>query len=126
MATVAPMFLAAPPYLWGNNVGLFSLGGLIGVVLGALLVFFTADYLVKWRARKEVHGFSEPEIRLPILLPGIFLAVTGLWTFGFSAANPSPTAWAGLVVGSGMQAAGLCMSVTGTSDILTQYQAAQA
>lgn len=109
MATVAPMFLAAPPYLWGNNVGLSSLGGFVGVLVGALSVFLSADYLVKWRAKRETHGFSEPETRLPILAPGVFLAVTGLWTFGFSAANPSRHAWAGLVVGSGMQAAGLTM-----------------
>ena len=109
MATVAPMFLALPPYLWANNVGLYNLGGLAGVIVGALLVFLTADYLIKWRAKKEIHGFSEPETRLPILAPGILLATTGLWTFGFSAANPSPHAWAGLVVGSGMQAAGLTM-----------------
>ena len=39
----------------------------------------------------------------------VVLAVTGLWCFGFSAANPSAQAWAGLLVGSGMQAAGLTM-----------------
>ena len=70
MATVGPMYLAMPPYLWGNNVGLYSLGGLVGVVIGALLTFTSADYLVKWRAKKETHGFSEPETRLPILIPG--------------------------------------------------------
>lgn len=109
MATVAPMYLAMPPYLWGSNVGLFSLGGFVGVLVGALLVFLTADYLVKWRAKKETRGFSEPETRLPVLAPGVVLAVMGLWCFGFSAANPSNHAWAGLVVGSGMQAAGLTM-----------------
>ncbi|KAK3710904.1 hypothetical protein LTR37_009925 [Vermiconidia calcicola] len=108
-ATIGPMFLAAPPYLWHSNVGLFNLGGLVGVAIGALFTFLTADYMIKWRAKKEQHGFSEPETRLPVLIPGIFLGTIGLWTFGFCAANPSAHGWAGLVVGSGMHAAGLTM-----------------
>jgi len=37
----------------------------------------------------------------------LFLATTGLWTFGFSAQNPAPNAWLGLQFGSGMLAFGL-------------------
>ena len=107
LSTVAPMFLAAPPYLWGNNVGLFSLGGLVGVCIAGLVTFSLADLLLKRQAKKETHGFSEPETRLPMIIPGSILGTLGLWTFGFCAANPSPNAWAGLVVGSGMQAFGL-------------------
>lgn len=109
IATVGPTLLASPPYLWGSNAGLINVGGLIGAFLGGILVFLTADFLIKWRAKKERHGLSECETRLPLVFPGIFLAVTGTWTFGFSAANPSAHAWAGMVVGSGMHAAGLTM-----------------
>jgi hypothetical protein len=109
ISTMGSQFLAVPPYLWGSNVGLINLGGLVGAIVGGLFVFLTADYLIKWRAKKEVHGLSEPETRLPLMLPGVFLAATGTWTFGFSAAHPSPHAWAGLLVGSGMHAAGLTM-----------------
>lgn len=101
-ATVGPFFLSQPPYLWGPDVGLINLGGLLGVIVGGIVTFFTADWLVTKRAKSDPHGLSEPETRLPALFPGIFLAVTGLWTFGFCAANPSPNAWAGLAVGAGM------------------------
>jgi MFS family permease len=101
-ATVGPIFLSQPPYLWGADVGLINFGGLIGVVVGGAITFFTADSLVTVAAKRDSHGLSEPETRLVSLFPGIFLAVTGLWTFGFCAANPSPNAWAGLAVGGGM------------------------
>lgn len=101
-ATMGPIFLSQPPYLWGADVGLINLGGVLGVIVGGALTFFTADWLVTKGAKRDSHGLSEPESRLPALFPGIFLAVTGLWTFGFCAANPSPNAWAGLAVGSGM------------------------
>lgn len=108
-ATVGPIFLSQPPYLWGADVGLINLGGLIGVIVGGAVTFFTADWLITMRAKRDSHGYSEPESRLPALFPGIFLAVTGLWTFGFCAANPSPNAWAGLAVGSGMITAATTM-----------------
>ena len=101
-ATIGPIFLSQPPYLWGPDVGLINLGGVLGVIVGGAVTFFTADWLVTKGAKHDSHGLSEPESRLPALFPGIFLAVTGLWTFGFCAANPSTNAWAGLAVGSGM------------------------
>lgn len=101
-ATVGPIFLSQPPYLWGADVGLINFGGLIGVVVGGAVTYFTADRLVTMSAKRDSQGTSEPETRLVALFPGIFLAVTGLWTFGFCAANPSPNAWAGLAVGGGM------------------------
>lgn len=107
MSTIGPILLAQPPYLWGANVGLVNLGGLVGVFVGGAITFFTADWLVTLRAKRESHGLSEPESRLPALFPGVILAVTGLWTFGFCAANPSKNAWAGLAVGTGMVAAAL-------------------
>lgn len=108
-ATVGPIFLSRPPYLWGPHVGLINLGGLIGVIVGGAVTFFTADWLVTMRAKRNSRGYSEPESRLPALFPGIFLAVTGLWTFGFCAAHPHPDAWAGLAVGSGMITAATTM-----------------
>jgi len=101
-ATVGPIFLSQPPYLWGADVGLINFGGLVGVVVGGAVTYFTADRLVTMAAKGNSSGMSEPETRLVAMFPGIFLAVTGLWTFGFCAANPSPNAWAGLAVGGGM------------------------
>lgn len=107
IATVGPSLLAAPPYLWGNNVGLINLGGLIGCILGFIATFALADTLLKLRAKKGGQGLAEPESRLPAMFPALFLATTGIWTFGFCAANPSPHAWAGMAVGYGMVGFGI-------------------
>lgn len=101
-ATVGPIFLSQPPYLWGADVGLINFGGLVGVALGGILTYFTADWLSTRRAKHDSHGFFEPESRIPAMFPGLILAFGGLLTFGFSAANPTPNAWAGLAVGGGM------------------------
>lgn len=109
LSTIGPSLLAQPPYLWGQNVGLINVGGIIGVLIGAVFTYFTADLLVTRKAKKESHGFAEPETRLPALFPGLFIATTGLWMFGFCAANPSPGAWGGLAVGTGMVSASAAM-----------------
>lgn len=36
LATVGPQLVAAPPYLWGKNVGLINVGGLVGALLGCV------------------------------------------------------------------------------------------
>lgn len=107
IATVGPQFLAMPPYLWGNNVGLMNIGPIVGGILGFAATYFAADRLLTGKAKKESHGFAEPENRLPALFPALFIATTGIWTFGFCAANPSPNAWAGMVVGFGMVGFGI-------------------
>lgn len=107
ISTVGPQFLAMPPYLWGNNVGLLNLGGLIGTVFGGAINYLVIDRIMTRLAKKESHGLAEPESRLPAMFPALFLATTGIWTFGFCAANPSPTAWAGLCVGFGMVGFGI-------------------
>lgn len=107
IATVGPQFLASPPYLWGKNVGLFNIGAIVGGLLGFLATYLAADHLLTVRAKREQHGFAEPENRLPAMFPALFIATTGIWTFGFCAANPSPSAWAGMVVGFGMVGFGI-------------------
>lgn len=107
ISTIGPQIMAQPPYLWGVNVGLLSLGGFVGTVIGLAVTFATADLLITGKAKKESHGLAEPESRLPAMFPALFLATTGIWTFGFSAANPSPHAWAGMAVGYGMVGYGI-------------------
>ncbi|EMC98599.1 hypothetical protein BAUCODRAFT_102930 [Baudoinia panamericana UAMH 10762] len=107
ISTIGPQLVSMPPYDWGKNAGLINVGGLIGTVLGAAFTYLIADRLTKRQAQHEEHGLSEPESRLPALMPGLFLAVTGLWMFGFCAANPSHAAWVGLEVGYGMLTFGL-------------------
>ena len=97
-----------PPYLWGHNVGLINVGGLIGTFLGAIYTGIVADWSLK-RNAKKTHGMAEPESRLPLIVPSLILATAGMWVFGFSAANPSPNGWVGLEVGFGMVCFGLMM-----------------
>jgi hypothetical protein len=109
IATVGPQILAQPPYLWGNNVGLLGIGSFVGTVLAFIVTYFVADWLIERLAfnQRVSHGMAEPEARLPAMFPALFLATTGIWTFGFSAANPAPHAWAGMVVGFGMVGFGI-------------------
>ena len=103
MSTIGPQFLAMPPYLWGRNVGLINVGGLAGAALGFATTFILADYLMSRQAKKETsRGLAEPESRLPAMFFALFLATTGIWTFGFCAANPEAHNWVGMVVGYGM------------------------
>jgi MFS family permease len=107
VSTVAPQILAQPPYLWGGSVGLINVGGLVGTVLGAIYTYFTADFIVKRQAKRERHGFSEPEARLPLMFPALAIATAGSICFGFSAKAATPKAWIGLEFGNGMIAFGL-------------------
>jgi hypothetical protein len=36
MSTVGPQLVAAPPYLWGKNVGLINIGGIFGALIGCV------------------------------------------------------------------------------------------
>jgi hypothetical protein len=107
ISTVGPIFLAMPPYLWGKNVGFVNFGAVVGCVLGFAFTYLMADRTITGGAKKESHGLAEPESRLPVMFPALFLATTGIWTFGFCAAHPSPHAWAGMVVGYGMVGFGI-------------------
>lgn len=107
VSTVAPQILAEPPYLWGNSVGLINVGGLIGTVLGAIYTYLTADFWVKRQAKRESHGFGEPEARIPLMFPALLIATAGSLCFGFSAQAATPKSWIGLEFGMGMIAFGL-------------------
>lgn len=107
VSTLAPQILASPPYLWGANAGLINVGGLIGTVIGAAYTYLTADWLVKRSAKREVHGFSEPEKRLPLMFPALIISTAGPLAFGFCAQNASRLGWIGLEFGMGMISFGL-------------------
>jgi hypothetical protein len=63
--------------------------------------------MTKRLAKKDSHGFSEPESRLVTALPALFIATAGSFVFGFVAQNPSPKGWVGLQFGLGMVSFGL-------------------
>lgn len=107
MSTVGPTVVSSPPYLWGSNAGLINIGGIVGAFISFLVTYAISDWIITRQAKHETHGFSEPETRLPLLIPALFLATTGLWTFGFSAASSSLKGWVGMEVGLGMLSFGL-------------------
>lgn len=107
ISTIGPQLLAAPPYLWGKDVGLVNIGGVIGSLLGCIYTYFIADWTTKRNAARDSHGYAEPETRLVTALPALFIATAGALVFGFVAQNPSPTGWVGLQFGIGMVAFGL-------------------
>ncbi|KAK4211228.1 major facilitator superfamily domain-containing protein [Rhypophila decipiens] len=118
ISTVGPQILSAPPYQWGANAGLLYIGALTGIVLGCLYSSVLADWRLKRGAKRQDHGFAEPESRIPIMLPSLAIATSGLLVFGFCAeygalaerkALKDGTAegmkihlWVGLEVGYGM------------------------
>lgn len=107
VSTLAPQLLAEPPYLWGANVGLINVGGLIGTVLGAIYTYLSADYWVKRSAKREINGYGEPEARIPLMFPALVIAFAGSLCFGFSAQAATPKSWIGLEFGIGMISFGL-------------------
>lgn len=107
ISTVGPQFVSAPPYNWGANAGLINIGGLIGSIAGAAFTYLLSDHVLKKQAMRQTHGLSEPESRLPALVPGLFLATTGLWTFGFCGNYHLRLGWLGLEFGYGMLTFGL-------------------
>ncbi|KAF2132055.1 MFS transporter-like protein [Dothidotthia symphoricarpi CBS 119687] len=107
MSTIGPSLLAAPPYLWGKNIGLVNIGAIVGAILGAAYTYLVTDWSTKRAAQKDRDGFAEPETRLISALPALFLATAGALVYGFVGQNPSRLGWVGLNVGLGMVNFGL-------------------
>ncbi|KAJ8106206.1 hypothetical protein OPT61_g9691 [Boeremia exigua] len=82
ISVVGPQLVAAPPYLWGQDVGLINVGGVVGGLLGCIYTYMVADWTTKRNAAKNTHGFAEPEARLATALPALFIATAGSLIFG--------------------------------------------
>lgn len=107
ISAVGPTIVSMPPYLWSQNASLVNIGGIVGTIIGALFTYLGADRIMTRHAHNDKMGLAEPESRLPIMIPALFLSTTGLWVFGFCAQNPGPGRWVGLEVGLGMVAFGI-------------------
>lgn len=124
ISVMGSQLLAAPPYLWGANVGLINIGGILGALLGCAYTYAVADWTTKRTAKRNTHGFAEPEARLVTALPALFIATAGALVFGFVAQNPSPRGWVGLQVGLGMVAFGLMQAPSvGFNYLIESYPA---
>ena len=99
ISTAGAQVLSAPPYLWGANVGLINIAGLVGTILGALYTYLLTDWIIKRKSKRSVYGFIEPEQRLKLIVPVLVLATAGPIVFGFAGQNPSKYGWVGLAFG---------------------------
>ncbi|KAF0314937.1 major facilitator superfamily transporter [Colletotrichum asianum] len=106
ISTIGPQIMAQPPYLWGANVGLINIGGILGTLFGALYTYLLSDSRLK-KTVKTQGGLAEPESRLPTMFPALVIATGGFFTFGFVAQYPSKNGWVGLCFGYAMVAFGL-------------------
>jgi hypothetical protein len=109
VSTVSPAIMASPPYLWGANSGCINVGGIVGVLLGFTMTAVLSDRVISWQSTRSTNTYIEAEVRLPLAIPGLFLATAGLWTFGFCANNPSKYMWIGMEFGLGMLSFGLIL-----------------
>ena len=124
ISTVGAQLVASPPYLWGEDSGLINCGGLVGAVVGCVYTYFVADFTTKRLAKKDIHGYSEPESRIVTAIPALFISTAGTIIFGVVAQNPSPKAWVGLQVGYGMVAFGLMQAPSvGFNYLIESYPA---
>lgn len=53
VSTLAPGLLAAPPYLWGSNVSLINVAGVIGTIIGGVYAYATTDWFTKRAAKRN-------------------------------------------------------------------------
>ncbi|KAJ5819413.1 hypothetical protein N7474_005004 [Penicillium riverlandense] len=109
LSAVGPTILAMPPYLWGVNAGCINVGGIIGVLIGFLTTAVFSDRVISWQSKRSATACIEAEARLSLAIPGLCLAVAGLWTFGFCADHPAPHMWIGMEFGLGMLCFGIMM-----------------
>ena len=124
ISTVGAQLVASPPYLWGEDAGLINCGGLVGAFLGCIYTYFVADFTTKRLAKKDIHGYSEPESRIVTAIPALLISTVGTIIFGVVAQNPSPKGWVGLQFGYGMVAFGLMQAPSvGFNYLIESYPA---
>ncbi|KAL5333483.1 major facilitator superfamily domain-containing protein [Aspergillus crustosus] len=122
MLWYAGLVSGLPPYLWGPNVGCINIGGIIGVLLGFSITSLFSDRIITWQGVKCRVAYLVAEVRLPLAIPGLVLATTGLWVFGFCAENPGQMVWVGMEVGLGMLCLGLMLvPAIGFTDVIEAY-----
>ncbi|KAL1623922.1 hypothetical protein SLS56_008117 [Neofusicoccum ribis] len=127
ISTLSPQILAMPPYQWGSNVGLISIGALVGTVLGAAYTYAVSDMWLKRQAKHRRHGFAEAEDRLPLMFPALCVATCGFFVFGFTGPNAGAKGWVGMQVGFGMVSFGLMQVPSiGFNYLIDAYSAAAA
>ncbi|KAH8705624.1 putative MFS transporter [Talaromyces proteolyticus] len=74
---------AAPPYNWSSqSVGFTNFATLAGAFIGLFTNGLLSDW-VSMRATKRNRGIREPEMRLPALVPYVFVSILGNFIIAF-------------------------------------------
>jgi hypothetical protein len=92
-ATLVSELMAAPPFNYSSQmIGLMSLPGYIGALIGTLYSGPFCDWFIVWRAKRN-NGIFDPEMRLTLCFLPIFVGPVGIWIFGYYLANVSIIRW---------------------------------
>ncbi|KAH6999116.1 sugar transporter [Ilyonectria sp. MPI-CAGE-AT-0026] len=117
IATVQAYYMIAPPYNFdASQIGLLALAPFIGSAIGTVFGGWLNDKLSIWCAKRN-GGVFEAETRLYLIIPGIFLTVSGMLMFGLGLAYLEP--WTVLAVGTGIYGAGFVVISSAALTYLT-------
>ncbi|CAK7215097.1 hypothetical protein SBRCBS47491_002366 [Sporothrix bragantina] len=116
MSIVTASVYAQPPVLFNSlQVGLISIGPLLGLIVGLPIGGAFADWLAN-RSLRRHGGEHRPASRLPAAFLGGLVSPAGCVVFGYGMRDPAAH-WAQVCVGWGM----LCVGLTGSSNVLLTY-----
>ncbi|GAA5857965.1 hypothetical protein JCM1840_000986 [Sporobolomyces johnsonii] len=87
-----PSLLGRKYNLNAQGVGLQFVGAVVGAALGELIAGRGSDMFIAWRTRRA-GGNREPEMRLPLALPGYLLCAVGIIVFGVQLQNTEAGHW---------------------------------
>lgn len=84
---------SAPPYnLSSSQIGLTNLPQLFMGIAATMLAGWTADKIAAFMSRHN-NGVYEPEFRLTLMIPAVFLSTIGFFGFGISVGQGLPIYW---------------------------------
>lgn len=87
LAIVLAQIFSPPPNLFDpTKLGLLFIFPFVFLLLGCLIGFFLADWWPKFCSRRN-NGVFEPEFRLILLIPVLFVGVPGIFGFGYYASR---------------------------------------
>jgi hypothetical protein len=94
------VYFTLPPYNFSSaGIGLLNLAPFIGGLFGSVFGGFMSDWLIIRLSRRN-NGIYEPEMRLWLTIPNIFILPAGLLMFGLPMARGMP--WIISAVGCGV------------------------
>ncbi|KAK6613724.1 major facilitator superfamily transporter [Botrytis cinerea] len=84
---------SAPPYnLSSSQIGLTNLPQFFMGIAATMLAGWTADKIAAFMSRHN-NGVYEPEFRLTLMIPAVFLSTIGFFGFGISVGQGLPIYW---------------------------------